>query len=96
MAAYVIRDTFFDHARPKKGPILSTFHTAKPRRAPGGERPVPDSGAVKVVEGGGDGLKALRYENTLRGNVGGWGEGMGRGGEGRGGDLTFIAKEVEQ
>jgi hypothetical protein len=68
MAFYLIRDTLFDNARRKKGPILSTFNTAKPRQPPVGGELIPGQGAVRATDGGADGFKALRYEDTKYGN----------------------------
>ena len=83
MVFYLIRDTLFDNARPKKGPILSTFNTAKPRQPPVSAAPVSSSEAVKFTDEGADGFKALRYEDTWNGNLKrlekGTGEGSSKG-----------------
>lgn len=78
MALYLVRDTLFDNAKPRNGPILSTFNTAKPRQPPMGKNPVAGSGSVGSTDEAAEGFRALRYEDTkplAKGN----GEGSSRG-----------------
>lgn len=45
------------------------FNTAKPRPPPVRKEPVSGSGAVRFSDGGADGFKALRYDDTGHGNA---------------------------
>ena len=68
MAAYVVRDTFFDNVRAKKGPVLPTHNIASRSRisVPNDDASSKSQKAEVAIEGP-DEFQVVRYDDVVCG-----------------------------